>query len=66
MTDIPADVMQAAEAALDNTLCHDVEAYGGSYAAARDAAIVDIASAIMADRAARETPSEYERLCKCR
>lgn len=61
----PEDIMKAAEDALDNALCHDPEAYGGSYEDCRNAAIKDIARAIMADRQNREVPSEYDRICKC-
>jgi len=54
MTDIPADVMQAAREAFEEADAHH------SWAEA----VNIIARAIMADRAARETPSEYERLCR--
>lgn len=46
----PGDIMKSAEDALDNALCHDVEAYGGSYEDSRKSAIKDIAGAILAER----------------
>lgn len=50
MSEIPEDIMTAAEIALCNSLCHDVDAYGGSYEDSRLAAIKDIAAAILAER----------------
>lgn len=47
---IPEDIMRTAADTLDNALCHDPEAYGGSYEDSRNAAITDIARAILAER----------------
>ena len=52
MSDIPEDVMQAAEDALDNLLCNCKDSLG-SYAAVRAESIKDIARAIMAERGRR-------------
>jgi hypothetical protein len=49
MSDIPADIMNAAEEALDNLLCNCVESCGG-YNGVRKASIEDIAKAILAER----------------
>jgi hypothetical protein len=46
---IPASIMKAAEEAFDNLLCNCVESCGGA-AGLRQAAIEDIASAILSER----------------
>lgn len=57
MTDIPEDVMKAAEQALDNLLCHDKESCGG-YQEMRAASIKEIAHAIMSEREERRLEIE--------
>lgn len=49
MTDIPEDIMKAAEDALDKMLCHCVEASGSSEAYRLDS-VKEIARALMAER----------------
>jgi hypothetical protein len=49
MTDIPEDIMNAAEEALDNLLCNCVESCGGA-AGLRQSSITDIAKALLAER----------------
>lgn len=49
MSEIPNDIIAAAEEALDNMLCNCIEA-SGSAAAFRKDSITDIAKAIMAER----------------
>lgn len=49
MTDIPDDIMKAAEEALDTALCNCVESCGGTDEV-RKSAITDIARAILAER----------------
>jgi hypothetical protein len=49
MSEIPADIMDAAEEALDNLLCNCSESCGGD-AGLRKASIEEIAKAILAER----------------
>lgn len=62
---IPEDIMKAAEEALDNLLCNCRESCG-SYEAARQASITDIAKAIFAERERNAQPRRKitEALCE--
>ena len=62
--EVPDDIMEAAEEALDNLLCNCRESCG-STEAVRQASIREIALAIFTERRRhQETSSEYERLMK--
>ncbi len=70
MSEIPEDVMKAAEEALDNLLCNCKESCGGTYEGVRAASILDIAQAIFAERTRRldsqqPTPCRRRQLLQC-
>jgi len=50
MSEIPEGIAKIAADTLDNVLCHDHEAYDGSFERTRQAAISEIARAILAER----------------
>jgi len=61
---IPADIMEAAEDALDNLLCNCRESCG-STEAVRAASIEEIAKAILAERNRHQTEEETSVFNRC-